>query len=182
MKMPFEQQTPTMVEPNPAAPYLDHLIPALNRLDSFLARAVSVANALYGPEAAADSFRGLHISQLEVEKLLIRAPGEPLLWTGSLRSRYPVSPDEPNFPLQWLAETFDLSPFDLDAVLISLAPELDLRYERLYAFLQNDVTRRRPSVDLLLNLLCGSAGEKLTRRAHFDPDSPLIRHRVAHLV
>ena len=30
---------------------------------------------------------------------------------------------------------YDLSQFDLDVLLIALAPELDLRYERLYAYL-----------------------------------------------
>ena len=55
-------------------------------------------------------------------------------------------------PLSWLAQTFDLSSFDLDVILITLAPELDRRYERLYAYLQDNVSFRRPSVDLALNL------------------------------
>ena len=84
--------------------------------------------------------------------------------------------------LEWLAQAFNLSIFDLDLLLIALASELDLRYERLYAFLQDDVTRRRPSIDLALNLLCASAEDKLTRYAHFMTDAPLIRHRLLHLV
>ena len=67
-------------------------------------------------------------------------------------------------------------------MLIALAPELDLRYERLYAYLQDDVTRKRPSVDLALNLLCPSAAVKLARRMHFAPDAPLIRHGLLHLI
>ena len=66
--------------------------------------------------------------------------------------------------------------------MIALAPELDLRYERLYAYLQDDVTRKRPSVDLALNLLCPSAAVKLARRVHFAPDAPLIRHNLLHLI
>jgi hypothetical protein len=46
-----------------------------------------------------------------------------------------------------------LSAFDVDLILLALAPKLDLRYERLYAYLQDDVTRTWPSVDLALNLL-----------------------------
>ena len=40
--------------------------------------------------------------------------------------------------------------------MIALAPEIDLRYERLYAYLHDDVSRRHPSVDLALNLDCGA--------------------------
>src|SRR5438045_1134532 len=55
--------------------------------------------------------------------------------------------------LRHVVETFQLDAFDLDAFLICLAPTLDLRYERLYGYLQDDVTRRRPSVNLVLDLL-----------------------------
>ena len=60
-----------------------------------------------------------------------------------------------------LAMLFELAPFDMDALLICIAPELDLKYEKLYAYLQNDVTRKRPSVDLILRLLCRSLQEKV---------------------
>ena len=51
--------------------------------------------------------------------------------------------------LQHLVQIFGLSPFELDALLVTLAPALDLRYERLYGYLQDDVTRKRPSVKFL---------------------------------
>jgi hypothetical protein len=81
--------------------------------------------------------------------------------------------------IEWLVKTHALStPFDADVLLLVLAPELDLRYERLYAYLQDDVTQRRPSVDLALNVICGSVDEKLAHRASFAPDAPLFRHRL----
>jgi len=83
--------------------------------------------------------------------------------------------------LIWLKEVYGLSDFDLDIILVALAPELDLRYERLYAYLQDDVSRRRPSVDLALNALCPTASEKLARRIHFNPQAPLIHHRLITL-
>ncbi|ABG51415.1 AAA ATPase [Trichodesmium erythraeum IMS101] len=36
-------------------------------------------------------------------------------------------------------------------MLIALAPEIDLRYDRLYAYLQDDFTSKGSSVDLALN-------------------------------
>lgn len=75
-----------------------------------------------------------------------------------------------------------LEDFDLDALVIALAPELDLRYERLYAYIQDDVTRRRPTVDLTLNLLCRNAADRLERRRHFLPEAPLLRHGLIELI
>jgi AAA+ superfamily predicted ATPase len=77
---------------------------------------------------------------------------------------------------------FGLSDIDVGVLLVALAPELDLRYERLYAYLQDDVTSRRPTVDLALDLLCASSEEKLVRRAHFGPAAPLIRTGLIELV
>src|SRR5262249_2066998 len=61
------------------------------------------------------------------------------------------------------------------------APELDLRYERLYGYLQDDVTARRPRVSLALDLLCASPAEKIERRDRFAPDAPLRRERLVEL-
>lgn len=74
-----------------------------------------------------------------------------------------------------LAKQWELTPFDIAVLLIALAPELDPRYERVYAFLQDDITRTRPSVHLAFRLLCGCADERIRRIAHFLPDAPLIK-------
>jgi hypothetical protein len=78
--------------------------------------------------------------------------------------------------LAWLAAASGLSDFDIEALLIALGPELDLRYERLYAYLQDEVTRKRPTVNLALDLLCSTAEEKTARRLHFSPSAPLVHH------
>jgi hypothetical protein len=69
----------------------------------------------------------------------------------------------------------------LDILLIALAPEIDPRYERIFAYLQDDVSRRRPSVDLILSLLCGSARDKLDKRAMFATSGPLVANRLIRL-
>src|SRR5262249_8833122 len=85
-------------------------------------------------------------------------------------------------PFSRLKPIVELCPFDMAVLVISIAPEYDLGYERLYAYLQDDVTRKRPSVDLALNLLCNSAQAKLERRTHFAPDAPLMRNDLLHLI
>lgn len=83
--------------------------------------------------------------------------------------------------LAWLQKTFGLSDFDLDILAIALAPELDRQYEKLYAYLQDDISNQRPTVDLVLNLLCANVPEKLSRRKHFTTNAPLIYHHLLHL-
>lgn len=107
---------------------------------------------------------------------------EPAHSTDGTELPLPLSAGLQSPTLTWLQRVFDLSLFDLDVMLIALAPELDLRYERLYAYLQDDVTRKRPTVDLMLDLLCPDAGEKLDRRIHFGADAPLVHEGLIHLV
>ena len=54
---------------------LAKLLPALQRLDYLIEQAVTAAQVAYGPEAAADRYRGLYINQRDVERLLERQPG-----------------------------------------------------------------------------------------------------------
>ena len=163
-------------------PLVDGLLAMLRRLDRRLEPMVTGMQAA-SPEAAGDPYRGLYVSQAEVEQLLGRPPGEPRFprnGTTSTESEQDVSSPVPRLP--WLKTRFGLSPFDLDVVVLALAPELDLRYERIYAYLQDDVTRRRPTVDLALNLLCASPADQLARRAHFGPAAPLVRAGLLHLI
>jgi hypothetical protein len=176
--------TCTSPQTEAGASLLIWLAPVLQRLDRLLAGAIQAAEIAYGPESTNDRFRGLYITPAEIERLLRREPATPVL-----RSLISTIPDDgAEFPLQsgshWerLKRDFDLSPFDLDVLMIGLAPELDLRYERLYAYLQDDVTRRHPSVDLALNLLCSTAEEKLRRREHFLAEAPLVRRKLIHLI
>ncbi|MGB9180924.1 MAG: AAA family ATPase [Pyrinomonadaceae bacterium] len=161
--------------------WLDELLPSLQRLDCLLERAVAVAQSVYGQGTITDRFRGLYISDDEVEQLLARTPGSPTLQMEEIEV-LGTGTSNSSSRLAWLKQVFGLSSFEIDLILIALAPELDLRYEHLYAYLQDDVTRRRPTMDLALNLLCRSAEEKLARRAHFASEAPLIRQGLMRLV
>ena len=47
---------------------------------------------------------------------------------------------------------FVLEPVDTELLLVALMPDLDARFELLYAYLHDDVTRRRASIGLALEL------------------------------
>jgi AAA+ superfamily predicted ATPase len=153
---------------------------ALSRLDELLFRAVSRAEQRYGGEAAADPYRGLYVSLDGLRRDFSRQGGEPILAEEESASSDPVERERgPRWTA--LADAFALTPFDLDVLLVGLAPEVDLRYERIYAYLQDDVTKRWPSVDLALDLLCRTAAEKLAARARFGTAAPLVAHRLLAL-
>jgi ATP-dependent 26S proteasome regulatory subunit len=155
---------------------LNDLLLALRQLDLLLKYAVKNAQVAYSGESANDPYRGLYINQDDVERDLVREPGVSLFLHNEidLEEMFTQIVSSSSI-LTNLYQSFHLSLFDLVLVLIALAPELDLRYERIYAYLQDDVTRKRPSVDLALNLLCASASLKLKRLGHFADDAPLVR-------
>lgn len=160
------------------------LLPALRRLDERLKLVLIGAGVSVEHETDAQPFPGLWISRNELGRLLEREPGETAFAPALDLFQEPLfdSTDNSNPYLARLLKEYNLSPFDMDIVLIALAPELDLRYERIFGYLQDDITYKRPSVDLALNLLCPSAGVKESRRAHFADSAPLIRNNLLQLV
>jgi ATP-dependent 26S proteasome regulatory subunit len=154
----------------------DGLIATLRQLDRMLSDALDRAREAFGPEAMQDRFRGLYIGDGDLDRLLSRSPAGSPLFSPPSEAR-----DAFSSRLIWLSETFDLSAFDQDVLLLGLAPDVDLRYERLYAYLQDDVTRKRPTVDLALNLFCPTVEARLASMARFSSDAPLLRHRLLHL-
>ncbi|MEZ4731303.1 MAG: ATP-binding protein [Caldilineaceae bacterium] len=138
---------------------------------------------LFGPDAAADLYRGFYVSETDLERLWAQPPAAPHFSSnGASDQRVTAGAVPADSRLHWLQTTYQLTAFDLDLLLLALAPELDRRYERLYAYLQDHVSRRWPTVDLALHLLCGDAVERLERRCHFDPDAPLIQAGLVHLL
>ncbi len=87
-----------------------------------------------------------------------------------------------NVPLIRLARTFNLSPFEVQVLVICLAPELRSKYDRIYAYLQDDITRRRPSIALVLDLLCRSESERWQLQSLFTKHGNLIQTGLLQVV
>jgi MoxR-like ATPase len=176
---------------------LQHLLAELERIDLLIQVQVGRARQV---QAAEEPFPGLYLSEQEVDALLEQPLGLPHWATvpGPLstaevqaaleRIRAGIAQRKAasarrgiTLRLDELARLFQLTPIDVDALLICLAPELDLRYQRLYAYLQDDMTRAHPSVDLALNLLCPSLEAKLAARGRFAAAAPLFKHHLLHV-
>jgi SpoVK/Ycf46/Vps4 family AAA+-type ATPase len=83
--------------------------------------------------------------------------------------------------LKELERLFGLSTFDIDILLVCLLPELDLEYQRIYAYLQDDITKKSPTVNFVLQLLCNSFTDMLKARQAFSPEVPLLKYHLISL-
>ncbi|MGW1674710.1 ATP-binding protein [Streptomyces sp. NPDC002324] len=147
----------------------DALLLRLARLRDRVAELVAERGA--GDPTAGDPLRGLYVSEEGVRHLL-----EP-----SAGSYAPVFEDAegadgagaaPGGPLELLAGRLGLTELDTRILLIALAPDLDRSYEQLYGYLNDDVSRRRATVGLALDL-CGLPVQLAGARARFLPSAPL---------
>ena len=137
-----------------------------------------------------DEFRGLYISDEQVDALLEsdfsrtfglhNLNGHAAEWQTALENAR-QSAFEHDSRIARLQRSFRLTAPETDALLLALLPEFDRRYESLYAYLQDDVTQKQPSIDLILNLLTDSPLEKNRLREMFRPKSPLLHTQLLTL-
>ncbi len=173
---------------------VDYTLALLARLDVWLQREV-IRFRLTLPEQQDEEYRGLYISDQEVDGLLksqlpVQSSGQPIKLSeeaqrsldqasAAIDSRITSLKEQAQAARQVLRfdrllELFGLSEIERQILLICLAPELDLKYERLYAYLQDDVTKKRPTLDLVMRLLCPTMQERLNVRGALDPGSALL--------
>src|SRR6266508_3981078 len=168
------------VTPGDTEHHLESLLRALRWLDHLLEVAVGQVQDSRGPAAEVDPYRGLYISQDEVQWLLAGERASAACQPSDAVDLLDLAGEGSR--LARLAQVFGLSSFEVMLILIALAPELDRRYERLYAYLQDDMTRHHPTVDLALRLLCPSLSTKLAARRYLAPAAPLLRQLLLRLL
>ncbi|WP_030575699.1 AAA family ATPase [Streptomyces anulatus] len=123
-----------------------------------------------------DDFRGLYLTDENIVRLLDEegARGFPTLEEPLAGGESSAAPDEEEAGsrLARLAREFDLTALDTEILLIALVPDLDDRFEAFYGYLNDDVSRRRPSIGLALGL-CGAALSDPAARARLAAGAPL---------
>jgi hypothetical protein len=127
-----------------------------------------------------DRFRGLYISQVHVDRLLAQksVPASPDSGAAQARDEIEAAADAAerdgaDLRLRRLARNFHLDEIDIELLLIAMAPDVDVRFERLYGYLQDDVSRRRASIGLGLEL-CGLPSSGAYARSRLAAGAPLV--------
>jgi hypothetical protein len=173
--------TPSATDPHHAS-----LVEVRVHLRSVEVRVRAVVDARRSTETGQDDrFRGLYISDDDVDALLLagqastdglasddvanRASSD--VPTGSDTGSGMVPPEASR--ILRLCRAFGLDSLDLDILMIAVAADLDARFERLYAYLQDDVTRRRPSIGTALEI-CALSTWSIEARRHFAVGAPLL--------
>jgi len=155
--------------------------------------AALVARRRAGDPDPDDGFRGLYVSDAQADALLAggTTQADALLASGAALAAPAPDPAAEallaaaeadadaaeaagaDLRLRRLARAFGLDPFDVELLLVALAPDLDPRLERLYGYLNDDVSRRRASAGLALEL-CGAPRPGGAQRARLGPAGPLV--------
>lgn len=154
---------------------LAHVLARLAVVEARVRRAVALRRSTDpNPD---DPFRGLYLSDEAVALVLTgnRGPLEPDAVEQDRLATVERAADVEgsDLRLRRLAAEFGLNDLDVEILLVALAPEVDVRFEQLYGYLNDDVTRRRPSIGLAL-ALCGVPAGSATARARFGARSPLV--------
>jgi ATPase family associated with various cellular activities (AAA) len=124
-----------------------------------------------------DPFRGLYLTDEVVDALLAPAKADPGP-DRAARDAVEGAADEAEaagavLRLRRLAAESRLTDLDVELLVIALVPDLDSRFERLYGYLNDDVTRRRATIGLALTLADVSPASSAAR-SRLLPGAPLI--------
>ncbi len=177
----------------------EHLKAELARIDILLRRAITRWQSAGQDET--DAFRGLYISDAEVNALQLMTLGaswgsvattaqeqdatyrrDLALAIKNVARIEVAAADSGQVPrLARLISDFSLSELERDALLLALAGSLDLRYERIFGYLQDDVTRKRPTPNLVLDIMLEPSADRLACLPAFLPGGPLVSKQLISL-
>ena len=133
-----------------------------------------------GPPA---EYRGLYVTDEEVDELLSQQSGdltvehlvaEAVALRQSLDERHLEG--DSSAALTRVVEAFGLGPMERIVLIVALAPYLDPGYEKVYAYANDDIMKRWPTVILTLEVLSDGKNGRFALRPLFFQDSPLVRH------
>ncbi|MBE7002743.1 MAG: ATP-binding protein [Ruminococcaceae bacterium] len=116
-----------------------------------------------GPSSEMKNLLGLVVTREEFEHNLTKAAQRGLptmlnedereqieLATAAVRLR--LERTDATISLRELFSRFELDEFERSCVVMAYAPEIDLKYTKLFAYLQDDMTRKAPGVSLCCEL------------------------------
>lgn len=156
---------------------------ALHRLELMLQREVLRLRARH--QLVEHDFRGMFLADEYIDALFQNV-AQPTPSLAALNDQIDLlataERHDESSPLHQLAVLFGLTQVERDILLIALAPALDARYESFYAYVQNDVARKAPTVDLTLKLLHEDFAARLHLQRCLQWDQPLRQHQLLALV
>ncbi len=163
----------------PSDPSLRYLSGRIAVVEARVASAV--ARCRGGEPGALDRFQGLFLSSVSLDRLLAvrrSATGEVEPEITEFLERVEAEADAAeaagaDLRLRRLVRSFGLDAYDTEVLLVALAPDLDPRFERFYAYLHDEVHRKRASTGLAFDL-CGAGFGAADQRWRLGAEGPLV--------
>jgi SpoVK/Ycf46/Vps4 family AAA+-type ATPase len=164
------EEEPPHEEPPPGRPLLDAAIDWLHKL---------LRDAIDNVPDENGDVHGLSVTRATLLQALDPLERGPSSLTDSLQAdealdRALAEADPNREPLAAAARVLELSPLEFRMMLLALAPELDLRFQRCIGFLLDEMGRRTGTIALYATLL-GSVADV---RARLSGDGSLARWLV----
>jgi SpoVK/Ycf46/Vps4 family AAA+-type ATPase len=179
----------------------EHLKEELALIELHIKRQITIMKLANPSYTKFDEFSGMYISEDEINGYLDREnkPADArqvynhkaikALTTGIQQRRKEIdkqvaftlargtkkeTKQEVRLCLPGLKERFQLTGTELNILLCCLAPDIDFRFERYFAYLQNDVSRRRPTIQLLARMFLGEKDAVFEARGVFNKETGLL--------
>jgi len=129
-----------------------------------------------GVPVGEDDLRGLYVSDAEADRLLGAAARDGAGGANAEVQAFAAALGE---PMERLGKLCGLSVGEMATLGLCLISETDPGIERLITYVQDDVSKKRPRVELAARIFLGGSGEG---QHAFDASAPLRRHRLVTLL
>src|SRR6201988_343967 len=153
----------------------EYLSLKLQRLDVLLHREILRLRARY--QLSLDEFRGLYISDEHVDHLIdqeVEYTGETSATEELTQRAEGLRSADEDILWRRLADEFSFLTTEQEILVLALAAALGLKYETLYGYLNNDVTRKWPTHDLALRIFAKDEAQRLLVRSYLTVNATLF--------
>jgi len=138
-----------------------------------------------GQQGQLDQLQGLVLNEHEIVSFLSSDVGAHMAHDEQGSEQSTRRPDELNLSavsqLNQITQLFRLSRIEERCLVLCLAAEIDASYSKVFAFLQDDITQKQPSIDLALRLFSNDLPQSIENRAIFSPNAPLLKNHLLQL-
>ena len=169
---------------------LKYLLDNLKRIDTLIA--MEIIRFRENNNNAFNTFQGAFVSDEEIDSILFSEneldyqSNEMVDLENSLRylilnieeTKFEAVKKGIELKLLSLGELFNLTDFELDCLLVCLAVAIDKKYEKIYGYLNDDITQKQATVDLILNLLGFNKDEKPYQLKYFEKSENLFKYNL----
>lgn len=89
-----------------------------------------------------------------------------------------ASKDNFSTRLEILTQQFNLTPIEVDALLLAISPDLRSYFSQAFTRIHGTTSLRRPTIDVICDILEASGQDTIDAYSVFSPSSPLIRWQL----